>query len=511
LQDVWTSIALQEDGKIIVAGYSSTSSDTADIVLGRYNMDGSIDSSFGTNGLVTTRYGAITLVASIAIQKDKKIIVGANNPDQGVNNNIVLIRYSSAGEVDSSFGTNGNVSADISNRAERLSKLVIQGDDKIVVSATSFDYTYKDSIAVLRYLPGGTLDQSFNKNGKNVYGYNDLSVGAGSCIIKQDGTILVCGYIAYDLTKWGFIVVQYRSNGLIDSSFGTNGVAFTDFGNGRAASSSLVQQSDGKIIICGTYQPDGAYHDSSAFALARFMVNGDIDNDFGTAGRVITYFDGDYHFTKDAEANNIFIQNENKIVVTGTSGNQYSFALARYLASGEVLAINTSSFSAFKKQSSVLLNWQAAPNKEYNHFIIERSNYNGREFKEIGYIRARNTDLTQLYSYEDFSPVNDKNYYRLKQVDNENKFTYSKILLIDFSYKDFIKLYPNPASDFIRLEGMNAASKTISIFDLNGHMLKSVMTFNTDFIYNINQLPAGIYYVKIKTNNDVKTLKFEKQ
>jgi len=177
------------------------------------------------------------------------------------------------------------------------------------------------------------------------------------------------------------------------------------------------------------------------------------------------------------------------------------------------LPITLSSFTATKNKSSVLLNWQIASEQNNAYFTIERSNNGNNNFKEIGRVNSKgNSSQLQQYSFEDFSPLSGDNFYRLKQVDKDGKITYSKTVFVDFSKATAIKLYPNPVKDILTIEGLNANNKTsISIIDLQGHVLAKAIANNKTYTWNIKQLPAGNYYVRIEADKKVTTLKFVKE
>ena len=192
--------------------------------------------------------------------------------------------------------------------------------------------------------------------------------------------------------------------------------------------------------------------------------------------------------------------------VTGFSGF--------YLSTGNfTLPITLTSFTASKNKTSVLLNWQTANEQDNAFFTIERSNNSNNNFKEVGSVRSKgNSNQTQQYLFEDFHPFNGGNYYRLKQVDKDSKTSYSKVVFVDFGKLIAIKLYPNPVKDVLTLEGLTANNKTnISIISLQGNILAKTIANNSTYTWNIKQLPAGTYYVRIEAEKNVTTLKFVKE
>jgi hypothetical protein len=175
------------------------------------------------------------------------------------------------------------------------------------------------------------------------------------------------------------------------------------------------------------------------------------------------------------------------------------------------LPITLSSFTATKKQLSVLLNWQTHNEQNNAYFIIERSNSSNTKFMEVGRVNSKgNSNHLQQYSFEDLNPFIGANYYRLTQVDKDGKSTYSKIVFIDFRKAATIKLYPNPVNDVITLEGLQGTSN-ISIIGLQGSILAKITATNSTYSWNIKQLPSGTYYVRIEEGKNVTTLKFVKE
>ena len=175
------------------------------------------------------------------------------------------------------------------------------------------------------------------------------------------------------------------------------------------------------------------------------------------------------------------------------------------------LPITLSSFAASKKQTSVLLNWQTANEQNNAFFAIERSNNGNSNFSEVGRVNSKgNSNKPQQYSFQDLSPFSDGNYYRLKQVDGDGKTTYSKVVFIDFSKPVSIKLYPNPVRDVLTIEGLQNTNN-ISIISLQGSVLAKATASGSTYAWNIKQLPAGTYYLRIEAGKNVTALKFIKE
>ncbi len=272
--DSANAVAIQEDGKIVVAGYSTGSSD--DFAVVRYNSDGSLDTYFGPNGngKVTTDIGSSTAdyARAIAIQGDGKIVVAGYST--GSSDDFAVVRYNSNGSLDIYFGPNGNgkVTTDIgSSTADYAYAVAIQGDGKIVVAGYSFNGSNYDFV-VVRYKSDGSLDTSF---GSNSNGIVTTAIGSGddfahAVALQGDGKIVVAG-VSYNGSNWDFAVVRYNSDGSLDTSFGSNsnGIVTTAIGSSTDSAQAIAIQiigNIGKIVVAG-YSNNGSNFD---FAVVRY-------------------------------------------------------------------------------------------------------------------------------------------------------------------------------------------------------------------------------------------------
>ncbi len=258
------AVALQSDGKIVVAGFAHSSALSINIALARYNDDGSLDSSFGVGGKVVA--GFTSTGAAVAIQGDGKIIAAGN-----ASNGFAMVRYNTDGSVDASFGSSGVVITPFNPSGAQISDLALQSNGKIVAcgftsafSNDSFDF------AVARYNGDGSLDSGFGSGGKVItdfFGNSDL---CRSVALQSDGKIVVSGF-ATSVTGRDFALIRYNSDGSLDSAFGSGGKITTDFIGQEDDAGAVAVQSDGKIVAAGfASSGGGAGHD---FALVRYFGN----------------------------------------------------------------------------------------------------------------------------------------------------------------------------------------------------------------------------------------------
>ncbi len=291
--------------------------------MARYKYNGTLDSSFGSNGIVTTSIGAVgDNVFSIAIQNDGKI-VAAGFATIGNNYDFALARYETNGALDNTFDGDGIVTTNLGSGSDVVYEVVIQNDGKIVAAGHSFQVTNHD-FAVVRYNSNGSLDNTFSTDGivtTPITGsFNEYGT---SVALKSDGKIVVAGYSAN--TFIDYVVVQYESDGDLDNSFGVNGAVYTDFGTSTdyGNASDIVLQLDEKILV-GGYRNDGV---KLNYAIVRYKTSGVVDSTFGTDGIVTTDFNNN-----DDDATSITLQDDGKILLAGGShdGVQKSVAIARY-------------------------------------------------------------------------------------------------------------------------------------------------------------------------------------
>ena len=260
------SVAIQSDGKIVVAG--ETKNGTADaFALARYNADGTLDTSFGNaDGKVITNSANNSEHAySLAIQSDGKILLAGASGNAGDYDDFALARYNTDGSLDTSFGTGGKVVTSFMSQDDIVRSVAIQSDGKIVVAGETKNGTF-DEFALARYNADGTLDTSFgNAGGKVITNSNNNGDHAYSVAIQSDGKILLAG--ASDNTgNDDFALYRYDADGSLDSSFGTGGKVVTAIGGGDDIGTSVAIQSDGKIVVAG-HSKNGGYYD---FALVRY-------------------------------------------------------------------------------------------------------------------------------------------------------------------------------------------------------------------------------------------------
>jgi len=329
-QDYAYALGSQSDGKIVAAGCSYNGSNF-DFAMVRYNLDGSLDTTFGTGGKVVTPVGSgDDRSFALGIQSDGKI-VAAGVSFNGSNPDFALVRYNSNGSLDTTFGTGGKVTTPVGSYQDYAYALGIESDGKIVAAGCSSSDSHSCDFALVKYNTAGSLDTTFGIDGKVITPAGSSSLYTHTIhalSIQSDGKILAAGSSCNGGINYDYALLRYNSSGSLDTTFGTGGIVITDVRSAYAR--ALGIQSDGRIVTAGVSY-DGSYNN---FALVRYNSDGSLDTTFGAGGEVIT----PVVESGDAFAETLGIQSDGKIVVAGASfnGSNTDFALVRYNLDGSL-------------------------------------------------------------------------------------------------------------------------------------------------------------------------------
>lgn len=568
----WISAAIQPDGKIVVAGTEGQIIlGEANIIITRYNSNGTRDSSFGINGFVRTYFdsgGATGCVSShILIQDDGKILLGGWEYHNLVGGDFfILVRYLTTGDYDSSFGINGKESDFIGPYPKEniLSSVTIKKDGKILAAG------YSDGLCLVSYTKKGKIDTSFAANG--ILRINDTeSFGLGEIAIQSDKKIVAAsnGGNFDDILPDDYIITRILPIGQFDSTFGTNGFVYTDFGNSIDRLGSLALLQNGGFIAAGTtYQGP-----TTEIALAKYKSNGSLDSSFGINGKIVSLFgetsisatnillqpdgkmivmgsmllrlneDGslDSSFGVDGKAirfatssSNGILQDDNKIFVVNRDlfrfkgDDPLSVSIQKNISvpEGNSGTITPAVFKVVLNRSfskNVLVNYStkdlnAKAGSDYigtsgtvkikhgtlsaNIIVKVIGDYEGEPDERFGIVLSNPTNAILGINdsaictiknddplFTDYTPGN-------KNLPNGNK----------------IRVYPNPATNIITIEGLNTNAKTkISFLNSEGKTISENIITAEIFTKNLHQLSAGLYILKIESGNNTEILKFVKE
>lgn len=516
-------VVRKSDNSMFVTGYIHNGGNDTLFIL-HYLNNGTLDPAFGTGGIVKYLYlNNTTRGNAIGLQSDGTVVVAG----WSYNNfhDFYVGRFDPVtGAAISGTTTNLSTATGVSS-VDEANALTIQSDDKIVV--TGFATTallpsgQDQDIAIARYTAAGLLDVSFNNpTGYVIKDINAQDNASAVTVDKTSGDIIVVGTSNDNTTVSDFAILRLSSAGAFVNTFNGTGVLTVDLNSGSnddAAGVAIDRNSN--IVVAGNTSKSGPNN----IGLVRVTPAGVLDGSFNTTGIVITNFSG---FNSSETVNAVTIQNDDKIVVAGTTdgGNTGTFdpMLVRYTSAGAldvtfgnstpadgkafaaiagtnetgsavsfsnnkiyyagytssdvVLAVFTndavalplvlSQFYAQKQTNKVVLQWQTSSEEAVKQFVIERSS-DGKTYKAIGQVAASgNSSLTKNYSFADVSPyMSASNYYRLNMQDIDGTVKYSKILIIKFDGQltTSLSVFPNPTRDILQVQLPDGMSGTVAL------------------------------------------------
>ena len=308
-----TGVGFEPDGKVVVSGY--TSNGFGDVAVARYDTDGSLDPAWATGGIATEPIGDhAEYASSLAVQADGKVLV-TGSTDTAAGRDLFTLRFNTDGTLDPTWSSDGIVTTSIG--AWTLGggiALDPSGDVVVTGSTRGADSTL--NFTVLRYTAGGILDDQFGSGGIVTKSLSSGDDRANAVTTDPSGRVVVVGSASDKLA-----VVRLLDDGTLDSSFGSEGKVLTPVGTEPATGRSVAVTPAGKIVVAGDDSGTGSIVDDP-FLLVRYRVDGSLDPTFGTGGVVLTKTDGEGAFAVRLDA-------ERRIVVAGSAGG--SFAVARYL------------------------------------------------------------------------------------------------------------------------------------------------------------------------------------
>jgi len=304
------AVTIQPDGKLIIAGYDNWNTGNSDLILARYNSDGVLDTTFGASGVVTTSLSTGDDTAyAVAVQPDGKIVAAGLSTQGGVNI-AAVVRYNTDGSLDTSFGAGGVVTTSLQPDGAFLLSVVVLGDGRIIVGGGAVppsSSSAPNTFLLIRYQANGALDTTLGGSGVVTTAIPGGDATSWGMAVQSDGKVLLGGYVRPPSGFTDFALARYNTDGSLDTAFGTGGIVTqtieaSDYGYG------LVVQTSGKIIIGGK--------SGSNAALARYNSDGSFDNSFGpiTSTNFITYAVPGYINTSVGD---LTLQNNDYVVVAG--------------------------------------------------------------------------------------------------------------------------------------------------------------------------------------------------
>lgn len=539
--DDCNAIALQSDGKIILGGvvyrasYTPALEFTGYFGLARLTKNGKIDSTFGIKGKVFTNpdtvYNDFACYA-VAVQKDDKIIAagyGGKGPNK---QGFCAIRYTKHGVVDGMFGTGGlQIIEDGGGNARAI---MIDSKQNILLAGSTYIFPNSE-VKLARLKTSGLRDSTFGTNGITFTDIKEFQDGASAIAIQEDGKIVVAGGAQYDYNYSYSFAARYTAHGRLDTSFATKGIAIIDFGGKSCGANSVIMQTDGKILL-GGFNKKVVFLDNykDNFALARLQNNGALDSGFGVNGKAET------SLYNSVIGRTVFLQPDNKILFLGsTFFNGSAVATARYkndppltISIKKNIAVTEENTGTTAAKFTVNLNRPSAYDVFVNYSTKDASAMSGSDYLATSgtlKIKAGGTAGQILVPVigDVLTEPNEKfNLIISNPVHAALGTTDTAACIIKNDDLGFvpltnttniptatsIRLYPNPVSAILRIEGLDANAKwSISVIDINGKVVATDMATSGTITLRVAQLPAGNYLVKIQRAQGSQILRFVKE
>lgn len=440
---VYNDFDFQSSGKIVATGYSDTSRLVT--VVGRYNVNGKLDKTFGERGFV--QQGPNGQGRAICIRPDDKIVVLIN----ASGSNLRLLQLQPDGQLDSSFGVNGVVITPLPSTA---SDMILQQDDKLIVCVNN---EYRNS-QLARFNKDGSLDIEFGKNGMATltYGYNG---SLEKVALTSSGKIVACGKISSGPSRFDLLVARFNSNGVSDDTFGNKGIVVTGDESEQEYGRSLAVLENDKIIVAGDYLRK--LYVSNGVVVAKYNADGSLDHSFGDNGIIKN------RLLPRPIINDIAVQRDGKILLTGKSTDHHT---------------------------------------DENMVTLIRLHSDGRADSRFGsagvaVISSRRSSMSNVVKIQNdgkiviagFFPKHLLPQFMLaRYLSEEKKIAYPYITEIPV-------IYPNPVKDILHISRLSATKKTeLSISDFSGNIKMRTLAASTNCAWNIAILKSGSYLLTVR-------------
>jgi uncharacterized delta-60 repeat protein len=325
-----TAMAVQADGKLIVVGGTAATGSNSGFAVRRYNVNGTLDTAFGVNGLATAEITpGFDHAQAVAIAPDGKIVVGGY-VNGGPNWDFGVARFTASGQLDTTFSGDGKITSSLGG-SEHCSAIAVQSDGKVIAAGGS-----RDGLTIIRYTADGAgHDDTFNGSGVFTTLFpSSLGFSGGAAYgvtVQADGKIVATGTDVGGNSVSKMVLVRLTPSGVPDASFDGDGKVVTDLPGLYDQGHAVRVQPDGKILVGG--QSDASFENGN-LALVRYTAAGALDTGFGTGGSgfILTDLGGD-----NERINGVTLQGDGRIVAAGvasaSTGSQDG-VLLRYTPAG---------------------------------------------------------------------------------------------------------------------------------------------------------------------------------
>lgn len=344
-RDFGNGFALQPDGSYVIAGQAARNLSIDDMGLARCYADGTLDASFDGDGRLTLAFGTRTARAyTVAVQSDGKIVAVGTARMAAGDNDFAIARFNVDGTLDTSFDGDGKVTSSFGSPSSTLDAArdieIIDGGKLLVAGTLGYPFAseFWPGFAVARYNADGSLDTSFGQAGLAILPVSAEGGRMARMVVQADGKIVLAG-TDDPYGAGAFTLVRFNADGSPDTSFGGASVK-TDVGFADGYLADVALQADGKIVVVGgaAYSSDENEWDEWDVVMVRYNADGSLDGSFGAGGIVVTDLGRDPAGFSDDYAGAVTVQPDGHILVGGGSynGHSYDTLVLRYTANGQL-------------------------------------------------------------------------------------------------------------------------------------------------------------------------------
>jgi uncharacterized delta-60 repeat protein len=333
-----SGLAVQPDGKSVIAGIIG-SPGSEEFGLTRYNADGSLDTSFGTNGVASVSFqGTNDTPSSVALLPDGDILVAGTSTVTSGGSEFAIALFNADGTLDTSFGSGtGKVLTSFATGSTDIANAVVLGlgGEFFVVGSSTAGGTGTD-FAMAAYDADGTPATGFNSSGRELGDFSGGNDSANAAVVQSNGELVVAGSTANPSTGVTSIALaRLLPNGAPDIHFGTKGLIVTNLRGADDEATSVALAAKGAIVVGGESATGSLAAGTLAtdFAVLRYTSAGKLDRTFNRTGSIIT------SFGEDAAVTRVLVQSDGTIIASGKTASSFGstslgIAVARYTAKG---------------------------------------------------------------------------------------------------------------------------------------------------------------------------------
>lgn len=485
------------------------------IALNTFSQEGQIDSTFALNGIYSQYFsGDVNEAKDVVIQSDGKIVIVGNFGTQNESSvsDIGVIRLNSNGTLDTSFGSNGSVIINVNNKYELANAVALTSDGKILVAGSS-----DDDIAVYRLNSNGTMDAGFGTNGSSVIVLNTID-NLFDIKVAADGKFFVAGH-AYFSSGSDFLVAKFNINGTLDNTFATSAVVdgvlavtFNNYDYGK----TIELDASGDVYVTGI-----SFVTGKGYCPAAARINSDgnsLDVSFASVGKAVYQINN----TANDEVYSSLLLADGSLLLGGLALSGSKSLVMKLVDGDQDSSFGTDGVMMFNPQSNSINSCVFDMQQQADGKIVLAGQSNQTSYYGFSLSRI-NLDGSLDSSFMIFTDItsgNDVIYGMAFQSDGgivvagkngNNQFAAARYFGVENTASvesmlndEMVHVYPNPASESISINVKSPTKVTIS--NITGEIFESLLIENKESI-DLSNYKSGLYFVTTENGKTIKIIK----